>query len=105
MLQAEKTPEAETRLENLDELINAAAEADERGETLTDFLDHVALVSDADDVDERAPVTLMTMHNAKGLEFPMVFISGLEERPSSRTAARSIPKRPWRKSGASAMSA
>jgi ATP-dependent DNA helicase UvrD/PcrA len=87
MLQAEKTPEAETRLENLDELINAAAEAHERGETLSDFLDHVALVSDADDVDERAPVTLMTMHNAKGLEFPMVFISGLENGlfPHSRS--------------------
>ena len=87
MLQAEKTPEAETRLENLDELINAAAEAHERGETLSDFLDHVALVSDADDVDERAPVTLMTMHNAKGLEFPVVFISGLEHGlfPHSRS--------------------
>jgi DNA helicase II / ATP-dependent DNA helicase PcrA len=68
-------------------LINAAAEAHERGETLSDFLDHVALVSDADDVDERAPVTLMTMHNAKGLEFPMVFISGLEHGlfPHSRS--------------------
>jgi DNA helicase II / ATP-dependent DNA helicase PcrA len=87
MLQAEKTPEAETRLENLDELINAAAEAHERGETLSDFLDHVALVADADNVDERAPVTLMTMHNAKGLEFPMVFISGLENGlfPHSRS--------------------
>jgi DNA helicase-2/ATP-dependent DNA helicase PcrA len=87
MLEGEKTPEAETRLENLNELINAAAEAQERGETLTDFLDHVALVSDADDVDERAPVTLMTMHNAKGLEFPLVFISGLENGlfPHSRS--------------------
>ncbi len=87
MLQADHTPEAETRLENLDELINAAAEAQERGESLSDFLDHVALVSDADDVDEQAPVTLMTMHNAKGLEFPMVFISGLENGlfPHSRS--------------------
>jgi DNA helicase-2/ATP-dependent DNA helicase PcrA len=87
MLEGEKTPEAETRLENLNELINAAAEGQERGETLTDFLDHVALVSDADDVDERAPVTLMTMHNAKGLEFPMVFIAGLENGlfPHSRS--------------------
>jgi DNA helicase-2/ATP-dependent DNA helicase PcrA len=89
MLQAEKTPEAETRLENLDELINAAAEAHERGETLSDFLDHVALVSDADDVDEKSPVTLMTMHNAKGLEFPVVFISGLEHGlfPHSRSVS------------------
>ena len=87
MLQTEKTPEADTRLENLDELINAAAEAHERGETLSDFLDHVALVADADNIDERAPVTLMTMHNAKGLEFPMVFISGLEHGlfPHSRS--------------------
>jgi DNA helicase-2/ATP-dependent DNA helicase PcrA len=78
MLQQEKTPEAETRLENLDELINAAAEANERGETLTDFLDHAALVAESDAFDEAAPVTLMTLHNAKGLEFPVVFLSGLE---------------------------
>ena len=73
MLQTEKTPESETRLENLDELINAATEAAERGESIGDFLDHAALVADADAVDERAPVTLMTLHNAKGLEFPVVF--------------------------------
>ena len=78
MLQTDKTPEAETRLENLDELINAATEAAERGESIGDFLDHAALVSDADAVDERAPVTLMTMHNAKGLEFPVVFLAGME---------------------------
>ena len=78
MLQAEKTPESETRVENLDELINAATEAAERGEAIGDFLDHAALVADADSVDERAPVTLMTMHNAKGLEFPMVILAGME---------------------------
>ena len=78
MLQQEKTPEAEARLENLDELINAAAEGAERGETLTDFLDHAALVAESDAFDEAAPVTLMTLHNAKGLEFPVVFLSGLE---------------------------
>jgi DNA helicase-2/ATP-dependent DNA helicase PcrA len=78
MLEAEKTPEAEARLENLDELINAATEAAERGESIGDFLDHAALVADADAVDERAPVTLMTMHNAKGLEFPMVILAGME---------------------------
>jgi DNA helicase-2/ATP-dependent DNA helicase PcrA len=78
MLQAEKTPESETRVENLDELINAATEAAERGEAIGDFLDHAALVADADAVDERAPVTLMTMHNAKGLEFPMVILAGME---------------------------
>jgi DNA helicase-2/ATP-dependent DNA helicase PcrA len=78
MLQTEKTPESETRLENLDELINAAVEAGERGESLNDFLDHAALVSDADAYDEQAPITLMTLHNAKGLEFPLVFLSGME---------------------------
>jgi DNA helicase-2/ATP-dependent DNA helicase PcrA len=78
MLQQEKSPESETRLENLDELINAAAESAERGEDLGTFLDHAALVADADAYDEKAPVTLMTLHNAKGLEFPLVFLSGLE---------------------------
>jgi DNA helicase-2/ATP-dependent DNA helicase PcrA len=79
MLEQENTPEAEGRLENLNELMNAAAEAVERGETLSDFLDHAALVADSDSLDEAAQVTLMTIHNAKGLEFPAVFIAGLEE--------------------------
>jgi DNA helicase II / ATP-dependent DNA helicase PcrA len=78
MLQQEKTPEAEARLENLDELINAATEAAERGENIFDFLDHAALVSEADAYDEAAAVTLMTLHNAKGLEFPIVFMAGME---------------------------
>jgi DNA helicase-2/ATP-dependent DNA helicase PcrA len=87
MLQTEKTPESETRLENLDELISAAVEASERGETIADFLDHAALVADADAYDEAAPVTLMTLHNAKGLEFPLVFLSGMEQGlfPHSRS--------------------
>jgi DNA helicase-2/ATP-dependent DNA helicase PcrA len=78
MLLQEKTPEAEARLENLDELVNAATEAAERGENIFDFLDHAALVSEADAYDEAAPVTLMTLHNAKGLEFPIVFMAGME---------------------------
>ncbi len=67
--------------------MNAAAEAVERGETLEDFLDHAALVADSDSLDEAAQVTLMTMHNAKGLEFPAVFVAGLEEGlfPHSRS--------------------
>jgi DNA helicase-2/ATP-dependent DNA helicase PcrA len=78
MLEQEHTPESQTRLENLDEMLNAAAEAAERGDSVGDFLDHTALVSDADNFDEQATVTLMTLHNAKGLEFPLVFMAGME---------------------------
>jgi len=59
----------------------------DRAETLDQFLDHAALIADADDYDERAQITLMSLHAAKGLEFPLVFLSGLEEGlfPHSRT--------------------
>jgi DNA helicase-2/ATP-dependent DNA helicase PcrA len=79
MLQSDNDPEAESRLGNLNELVNAASEAAERGETIAEFLDHAALVSDSDGLDERAPVSLLTLHNAKGLEFPIVFLAGMEE--------------------------
>ena len=86
-LEAEATPEAFSRIENLKELANAAQDAQERGETLAEFLDHAALVSDADSYSADARVTLMTLHAAKGLEFPLVFMTGMEEGlfPSSRT--------------------
>src|SRR5207302_6739073 len=59
----------------------------DRGETLDQFLDHAALVSDADQYDASAQITLMTLHAAKGLEFPLVFLAGMEEGlfPHSRT--------------------
>ena len=88
-LKGEKTDEAEARLENLQELVNAAVDYDEQGiEGLRDFIDHSALVSDADQYKEEAVVTLMTAHSAKGLEFPLVFIVGLEDGlfPHSRSA-------------------
>ncbi|MFP5237458.1 MAG: ATP-dependent helicase [Acidobacteriota bacterium] len=86
-LETEGTPEAFSRIENLKELANAAHDAEVRGETLADFLDHAALASDTDQFDPEARVTLMTLHAAKGLEFPLVFLSGLEEGlfPHSRT--------------------
>jgi DNA helicase-2/ATP-dependent DNA helicase PcrA len=86
-LEEEDTPEAYSRIENLRELVNAAMDSRDRAETLDQFLDHAALVSDADDYDERAQITLMSLHAAKGLEFPLVFLSGLEEGlfPHSRT--------------------
>src|SRR6185503_4828529 len=88
-LQSEKTEEAQGRRENLEELVNAAVDYDDQGiDGLREFIDHSALVSDQDDYKRDAPVTLMTVHSAKGLEFPLVFIVGLEDGlfPHSRSA-------------------
>ncbi len=75
-LQAERSVEAEGRLENLSELVGMAREY----ETVDDFLEQVSLVSDTDDIDEEeSTVTLMTLHAAKGLEFPVVFLVGMED--------------------------
>ncbi|MDQ6929163.1 MAG: DUF3553 domain-containing protein [Candidatus Eremiobacteraeota bacterium] len=81
-LQNEDTNEARSRLENLQELVGVAKEfegTDQTG-TLADFLGNIALISDLDTLDPTSSyVTLMTMHGAKGLEFPVVFLTGLEE--------------------------
>ena len=78
-----KDPEAESRLQNLDELINAVKEYEERKEepSLSDFLQEVSLMTGTDDSQaaEGGAVTLMTVHLAKGLEFDAVFVTGLEE--------------------------
>ncbi|HVM13384.1 MAG TPA: UvrD-helicase domain-containing protein [Egibacteraceae bacterium] len=81
-LQAERTIEAEGRVENVRELAGVAADFAELapGATLGEFLERVALVSEADELDgEASRVTLMTIHNAKGLEFPVVFVVGMED--------------------------
>jgi DNA helicase-2/ATP-dependent DNA helicase PcrA len=80
MLRAENTDESAARLENLEELVNAAVDYDKQeAEGLRDFIDHAALISDTDKYDRNAAVTMMTVHAAKGLEFPIVFLVGLED--------------------------
>lgn len=87
-LQASTDPQDETRIENLQELAAVALEFEqERGEgetgTLADFLEQVALVADSDQIpdeeDGDGVITLMTLHTAKGLEFPVVFLTGMED--------------------------
>jgi DNA helicase II / ATP-dependent DNA helicase PcrA len=87
---------------NLQELVSAAADARDRGETLIEFLDHAALVADADEIDEAAQVSLLTMHNAKGLEFPVVFIAGMEEGLFPHSRSIGIRKSSSRRSAACA---
>jgi len=86
-LEDEKTEDAENRLLNINELINVARDYEGREDSMQEFLDHASLRSEADDIDDNARVTLMTLHNAKGLEFPVVFMAGCEEGlfPHSRS--------------------
>jgi DNA helicase-2/ATP-dependent DNA helicase PcrA len=87
MLERDGSIEGAGRLENIDEFVSAATDAAQRGETLDEFLDQVALVADTDQLDASSPVLLMTLHSAKGLEFPLVVMTGLEEGifPHSRS--------------------
>lgn len=81
-LEAENTEEAQQRMENIDELISKAViyEESEEEPTLSGFLEEVALVADIDSVDETQDyVVLMTLHSAKGLEFPQVYLAGMED--------------------------
>jgi DNA helicase-2/ATP-dependent DNA helicase PcrA len=77
-LRAERTIEAQGRIENLEELINGAGE--DGDDSVAEYLQRVALMADADNrVDDEGLVTLMTLHNAKGLEYPIVFLLGMED--------------------------
>ncbi len=79
MLEAEGTHEAQGRMENLQELINVASEYDDEEDALSLFLDRSTLTTDIDETKEEDAVTLMTLHSAKGLEFPVVFMVGMED--------------------------
>ena len=87
MLKSDGSIEAAGRLENINEFAIAAVDAYRRGESLDEFLDRAALVADTDQLDSVSPVLLMTLHSAKGLEFPLVVMTGLEEDvfPHSRS--------------------
>jgi len=103
-LRNSRDPQDETRLENLAELVSVAREFDEsRAETgeaysLEDFLERVSLVADADEIPDEAPgaddgvVTLMTLHTAKGLEFPVVFLTGMEDGTFPHQRSLAEPK-------------
>lgn len=95
-LEAEDTEQAETRIENIDELMNklVAYEEDEEEPTLSGFLENVALVADIDSLNETEDyVMLMTLHSAKGLEFPYVYMCGMEDGlfPSYMTIVNDDP--------------
>ena len=100
-LEAEGSVEAAGRIENLGELVGSAREFTR----LDEFLEQVALVADTDDLDDDNRVVLMTLHSAKGLEFPAVFLVGMEEGvfPHSTSPHRARPN--WKRSGDSPTSA
>jgi DNA helicase-2/ATP-dependent DNA helicase PcrA len=81
MLSESRDIQDESRLENLDELLNSAREYSEQNSpaTLADYLDSLTLISDLDRYESQKGVTLMTLHSAKGLEFKVVFLAGMEE--------------------------
>ena len=92
MLELENSVESRTRIENLNEFVSAVTEYEKSAESpsLGGFLENVALVSDIDAYDEdQDACVLMTVHSAKGLEFPVVFLAGLEDGlfPLSRSTA------------------
>ncbi len=98
-LQASLDPQDEGRVENLAELVQVAREFEEASPegSLTDFLERVSLVADSDDIPdadaaEQGVVTLMTLHTAKGLEFPVVFLTGLEDGVFPHLRALSDPR-------------
>jgi superfamily I DNA/RNA helicase len=102
MWQNDKTPEAPGRLDNLKELVKALEQFD----SLQGFLEHVSLIMDNDSEDAAEKVTIMTLHAAKGLEFPVVFLPGWEDGlfPSQRSMDESGLKG-WRRSAGWPMSA
>lgn len=98
-LQSQNTPESEADIENLQELVNVAGEfvPEESDNALGEFLQQVALVSDLDGMDDISNnVTLMTLHSAKGLEFPIVFLAGCV-KVYSRIKEHSIFRQKWKK--------
>ena len=86
-LELENSAQAENRIENLEEFLTVAIEFEEEAveNNLEEFLESITLASDVDDLEETdEAVTLMTLHSAKGLEFPVVFLVGMEERNISK---------------------
>jgi DNA helicase-2/ATP-dependent DNA helicase PcrA len=90
-LEDEATLEAEGRIRNLEEFLSAAAESESLGLRLAEFLDRITLAADADQIEESAQLSLMTIHCAKGLEFPYVFVVGMEEDVFPNRNARETP--------------